>query len=157
MSLHSESNQLYFDFVYSDYFNKHSEFKFVFDLINQIDWPTVPKFNNPYMSVGLVISVTLYLRLCSFKRLKGNTFLNPDKFNFLADAAYDSSDIYDFVHLKSKSTKFISLKTSSKKLFIASDLLAHSMGRDDLLASPKTLMYETATYQFVVLMRINPF
>ncbi|HPZ74967.1 MAG TPA: hypothetical protein PK894_07850 [Defluviitoga sp.] len=27
---------------------------------------------------------------------------------------------------------------------IASAFLAHSMGRDDLLASPKTLMYETA-------------
>ncbi len=43
MPLHSESNQLYFDFVYSDYFNKHSEFKYL------LDWSSVPEFNNPHV------------------------------------------------------------------------------------------------------------
>ncbi len=37
MPLHSKSNELYFDFVYSDYFNKNSEFKYLLDLINQIE------------------------------------------------------------------------------------------------------------------------
>ncbi len=49
MSLHSESNQLYFNFVYSDYFNKNSEFKYLLDLINQIDWSVIPEFNNPHV------------------------------------------------------------------------------------------------------------
>ena len=58
MSLYSESKQLYFSFVYDEYMHKHSEFNYLLDLINQIDW-----------SVELVILVTLYLKLCSFKRL----------------------------------------------------------------------------------------
>ncbi len=65
----------------------------------------------------------------------------------MADAAYDSHDVYDFVHLESESTAFIPLRTSSKKsslYLITSAFLAHSMTRDDLLASPKSLMYETA-------------
>ena len=49
MSLYSESKQLYFDFVYSEYFNKHSEFKYLLDLINQIDWSVIPEFNNPHV------------------------------------------------------------------------------------------------------------
>jgi len=49
MSLYSESKQLYFDFVYSCYFNKHSEFKYSFDLINYIDWSVIPEFDNPHV------------------------------------------------------------------------------------------------------------
>jgi len=49
MSLYSKSKQLYFDFVYSDYFNKHSEFKHLLDLINQIDWSVISEFNNPHV------------------------------------------------------------------------------------------------------------
>ncbi|TDX17502.1 MULTISPECIES: transposase [Petrotoga] len=177
--------------------------------------------------------------------------LDLSGFNFLADAAYDSSDLYDYVHLKTGSIAFILLHSSSKKglvgecgkklvkhshyleskrniyrtkfvcddpsncplgkpncysyrnyskydfrrflnrdssffkeiykkrtliesifsrlesnngttslkytnavqlecnlsnlFLIASALLAHKMGRDDLLSSPKTLMYETAS------------
>ncbi|MFA6997456.1 MAG: transposase, partial [Defluviitoga sp.] len=41
--------------------------------------------------------------------------MNLTGFNFLADAAYDSSDLYDFVHLESESTAFIPLRASSKK------------------------------------------
>ncbi len=47
LSLHSNSSQLYFDFVYSDYFNKHSEFKYLLYLINQIDWSSASEFDNP--------------------------------------------------------------------------------------------------------------
>ena len=78
---------------------------------------------------------------------KGINLLNLTGFNLLADAAYDSSDLYDFIHLESESTAFIPLRTSSKKsnlYLIASAFLAHSMGRNDLLAPPKTLMHETA-------------
>ncbi len=49
MFLYSESKQLYFDFFYSDYFNKHSEFKYLLYLINQIDWSVIPEFNNPHV------------------------------------------------------------------------------------------------------------
>ena len=56
MSLYSESKQLYFDFVYSEYFNKHSEFKYLLDLINQIDWSVIPEFNNPISLLFFVIS-----------------------------------------------------------------------------------------------------
>ena len=42
MSYYSNASQLY-----SDYFNKHSEFKYLLDLINQIDWSVIPEFNNP--------------------------------------------------------------------------------------------------------------
>jgi len=56
ISLHSEFNQLYFDFVYSDYFNKYSEFKYLLDLINQIDWSGVPEFNNPISLLFFAIS-----------------------------------------------------------------------------------------------------
>ena len=48
MSLYSEFKQLYFDFVYSDYFNNHSEFKYLLDLINQIDLSVISEFNNPH-------------------------------------------------------------------------------------------------------------
>jgi len=120
------------------YFNKHSEFKYLLDLINQIDWSVIPEFDNPR------IGRTGYSRHSLLKAL----FVQKVKgLNFLADAAYDSSDLYDFVHLESESTAFIPLRTSSKKsnlYLIASAFLAHSMGRNDLLAPPKTLMHETA-------------
>jgi len=45
---------------------------------------------------------------------KDKELLNLTGFNFLANAAYDSSDLYDFVHLQSESTAFITLRTSSK-------------------------------------------
>jgi len=41
--------------------------------------------------------------------------LNFHGFNLLADAAYDSHDVYDFVHLETDSTAFIPLRISSKK------------------------------------------
>ena len=41
--------------------------------------------------------------------------MNLHGFNLLADAAYDSHNVYDFVHLESESTAFIPLRTSSKK------------------------------------------
>jgi len=43
--------------------------------------------------------------------------LNLTGFNLLADAAYDSSNLYDFVHLQSESADFISHRTSSKRPF----------------------------------------
>jgi len=46
---------------------------------------------------------------------KGINLLNLTGFNLLADAAYDSSDLYDFIHLESESTAFIPLRISSKK------------------------------------------
>ncbi len=49
MSLYSESKQLYFGFVYNEYMHKHSEFKYLLDLINQIDWSVIPEFNNPHV------------------------------------------------------------------------------------------------------------
>jgi len=49
MSLYSESKQLYFSFVYDEYMHKHSEFKYLLDLINQIDWSVIPEFNNPHV------------------------------------------------------------------------------------------------------------
>jgi hypothetical protein len=52
MSLYSNSSQLYFDFVYSDYFNKYSEFKYLPDLIKVIDWFVVPAFNHKYGRFG---------------------------------------------------------------------------------------------------------
>ena len=48
---------------------------------------------------------------------KAKELLNLTGFNLLADAAYDSSDLYDFVHLQSESTDFISHRTSSKRPF----------------------------------------
>ncbi|PNR99574.1 hypothetical protein X928_07030 [Petrotoga miotherma DSM 10691] len=36
-------------------------------------------------------------------------YLDLSGFNFLADAAYDSSDLYDYVHLKAGSIAFIPL------------------------------------------------
>jgi len=45
-----------------------------------------------------------------------------------------------------KYTNAVQLECNLSNLFlIASALLAHKMGRDDLLSSPKTLMYETAS------------
>ncbi len=46
---------------------------------------------------------------------KGINLLNLHGFNLLADTAYDSSDLYDFVHLESESTSFIPLRASYKK------------------------------------------
>jgi len=48
---------------------------------------------------------------------KAKELLNLTGFNLLAEAAYDSSDIYDFVHLESESTAFIPLRTSFKRPF----------------------------------------
>ncbi len=47
MSLHSESKQIYFGLVYNEYIQKHSEFKYLFGLINHIDWSVIPEFDNP--------------------------------------------------------------------------------------------------------------
>ena len=46
---------------------------------------------------------------------KAKELLNLTGFNLLADAAYDSSDLYDFVHLQSESTDFIPPRSFSKK------------------------------------------
>jgi len=57
MPLHSESNQLYFDFVYSDYFNKNSEFKYL------LDWSTVPEFNNTHVDrTGYGVFLSLFFQ-----------------------------------------------------------------------------------------------
>ncbi|HOK17102.1 MAG TPA: hypothetical protein PLK41_08800 [Defluviitoga tunisiensis] len=64
---------------------------------------------------------------------KGIDLLNLHGFNLLADTAYDSSDLYDFVHLENDSTAFIPRRTSSKKLsnlyLIASPFLVHNIDR----------------------------
>jgi len=52
MSLFSNFSQLYFDFVYHQYLNEHSEFKYLHDLINVIDWSVVPAFNHKYGRLG---------------------------------------------------------------------------------------------------------
>jgi len=44
MSYYSNASQLYFDFVYDQYLNVHSESKYLLDLINVIDWSVVPNF-----------------------------------------------------------------------------------------------------------------
>jgi len=44
MSYYSNASQLYFDFVYDQYLNVHSESKYLLDLINVIDWSIVPNF-----------------------------------------------------------------------------------------------------------------
>ena len=49
---------------------------------------------------------------------KAKELLNLTGFNLSADAAYDSSNLYDFVHLQSESTDFISHRTSSKKALV---------------------------------------
>ncbi len=48
---------------------------------------------------------------------KAKELLNLTGFNLSADAAYDSSDLYDFVHLESEFTVFIPFRTSSKRSF----------------------------------------
>lgn len=45
-------------------------------------------------------------------------YLDLRGFNFLADAAYDSSDLYDYVHLRAGSIAFIPLRSFSKKELI---------------------------------------
>ena len=44
MFYYSNASQLYFDFVYDQYLNEHSESKYLLDLINVIDWSVVPNF-----------------------------------------------------------------------------------------------------------------
>ncbi len=68
MSLYSESKQLYFDFVYSDYSNKYYEFKYLFGLINHIDWSVIPEFDNPH--VGRT-GYSLHSLLKTYDRSKG--------------------------------------------------------------------------------------
>ena len=80
---------------------------------------------------------------------KIDDFLNLRGFNFLADAAYDSHDIYTIYIWKQilplLSLLEVLLKELSNLYLLASTFLVHNMDRDDLLASPKTLMYETVT------------
>ncbi len=52
MSLFSNSSQLCFDFVYRQYLNEHSEFKYLLDLINVIDRSVIPAFNHKYGRLG---------------------------------------------------------------------------------------------------------
>lgn len=67
----------------------------------------------------------------------------------LADAAYDSLDVYDFVHLVAYSTTFIPLRIFSKKPLVGdcSELLSlhphHFESKDDLFAVSKTFKYAT--------------
>ena len=67
----------------------------------------------------------------------------------MADAAYDSHDIYTIYIWKQilplLSLLEVLLKELSNLYLLASTFLVHNMDRDDLLASPKTLMYETVT------------
>jgi len=53
------------------------------------------------------------------------------------------ADMTNSTSLRCKNSLEVECNLSNLYL-IASAFLAHSMGRDDLLASPKTLMYETA-------------
>ena len=72
-------------------------------MINVIDWSVISEFDNPR------IGRTGYSRHSLLKAL----FVQKVKgLNFLADAAYDSSDLYDFVHLESESTAFIPVFSS---------------------------------------------
>jgi hypothetical protein len=52
LSLFGNSSQLYFDFVYSDYLKEHSEFSYLLDLIDMIDWSVVPDFSNKIGRTG---------------------------------------------------------------------------------------------------------
>ena len=52
MSYYSNASQLYFDFVYDQYLNVHSESKYLLDLINVIDWSVVPNFNHKRGRLG---------------------------------------------------------------------------------------------------------
>ncbi len=44
MSYYSIASQIYFDSVYYQCLNEHSESKYLLDLINVIDWSVVPNF-----------------------------------------------------------------------------------------------------------------
>jgi len=59
LSLYGNSSQLYFDFVYSDYMKEHSEFKYLLDLIDMIDWSVVGDFNNRMEAAGYSCRVLL--------------------------------------------------------------------------------------------------
>jgi len=52
MSLYFNSSQLYFDSVYYQCLNEHSESKYLLDLIKVIDWFVVPAFNHKYGRFG---------------------------------------------------------------------------------------------------------
>ncbi len=69
------------------------------------------------------------------KGLQKRTLIKPI-FSKLADMTNSTS-------LRCKNSVEVECNLSNLYL-IASAFLAHSMGRDDLLASPKSLMYETA-------------
>jgi len=52
MSYYSIASQLYFDFVYDQCLNEHSESKYLLDLINVIDWSLVPNFIHKRSRLG---------------------------------------------------------------------------------------------------------
>lgn len=71
MSLYGNSSQLYFDFVYSDYMKEHSEFKYLLDLIDMIDWSVVPDFSNKIGRTGY--SRRALLKAIFVQKVKGFT------------------------------------------------------------------------------------
>ncbi len=75
---------------------------------------TLSFLNVPVFSV--VSSICHHNKYYAFPLLnKAKELLNLTGFNFLDVAAYDSSDLYDFVYLQSESTDFIPLRSFSKK------------------------------------------
>ncbi|POZ88370.1 hypothetical protein [Petrotoga sibirica] len=69
MSSYGNSSQLYFNFVYSDYMKEHSEFKYLLDLIDMIDWSVVPDFNNKMGRTGTPFGLCLELSLFRRSRI----------------------------------------------------------------------------------------
>ena len=75
--------------------------------------------------------------------------MNIRGFNLLANADYDSLDVYHFVHLVAYSTAFIPIRISFKKSLVGDcgeffSLHRHYFeSKDDLFAFSKTFKYAT--------------
>jgi len=74
MSYYSNASQLYFDFVYDQYLNEHSESKYLLDLINVIDWSVVPNFNHKHGRLGY--SNQSILKALFVQKVKGLLFVS---------------------------------------------------------------------------------
>jgi len=111
--------------IYDKYGNPKNAMSYLGYKAHTISFLNVPIFT-------LVFPASAYYKNYALVLLKKVVkYLDLSGFNFLADTAYDSS---------------VEVEYNLSNLFlIASALLAHKMGRDDLLSSPKTLMYETAS------------
>ena len=74
MSYYSNASQLYFDFVYDQYLNEHSESKYLLDLINVIDCSVVPNFNHKHGRLGY--SNQSILKALFVQKVKGLLFVS---------------------------------------------------------------------------------